>query len=427
MRNYVALTLALSVLTTAACGSDAATATSAKDAVASDGSGQPNDTASGTGADSASTADTSSADTSSADASSADATTADATETAPYGVGVLDLKVAGPGGRSLPATLWYPIPAGSTGTVVKYLGMMASPGGALDKAEAAKGPFPLVAFSHGNQGMRQQSVFLTEALAKHGYVVIAPDHVGNTYSDYDAKLIGAMVVWRPLDLRAAIDRALKAEAGDPAWFAGLVDPQHIAVSGHSFGGYTALAVAGAPVDVPKSLLPDCSLPGASTEATCTAMALAGTLPWKFGDPRVSLVIPLAHCGQLPGFGFVLPLLGDLKMPAILQAATGDTTCTLTEQALPAYNAWGGPKALVTMQGGNHFSYSDLCNLPLAQIPQFASYCKDRVPELAAAHESIIHYTLAACDAWLRGQTDKAAEFKPGAAGIVTIQSSGIVK
>lgn len=418
MRRFLALAAALAALTATACGSDSATSTAKADATS-----QASDTAS----DGASTVDTVAADASGSDTSTADTSTADTAADAPYGVGVLDVKVAGPGGRSLPATIWYPIPPGSTGTVVKYLGMMASPGGALDKAEAAKGPFPLVAFSHGNQGMRQQSVFLTEALAKHGYVVIAPDHVGNTYADYDAKLIGAMVVWRPLDLRAAIDRALKAEAGDPAWLTGLVDPQHIAVSGHSFGGYTALAVAGAPVDVPKAYLPDCSLPGASTESTCAAMALAGTLPWKFGDPRVSLVIPLAHCGQLQGFGFVLPLMGDLKIPAILQAASGDTTCTLAQQAQPAYDAWGGPKALVTMDGGNHFSYSDLCNLPLAQIPQFAGYCKDRVPELVAAHASVIHYTLAACDAWLRGQTAKMAEFKPGNAGIVTIQASGIVQ
>ncbi|MBI5609443.1 MAG: hypothetical protein HY902_11245 [Deltaproteobacteria bacterium] len=418
MKSYLAWVAAVLALAATACGSDSATATAKTDA------------ASDTATDGAGNADSSAADAGSADSIAADTTvdtTADTGGAAPYGVGVLDVKVAGPGGRSLPATIWYPIPPGSTGTVVKYLGMMASPGGALEKVESAKGPFPLVAFSHGNQGMRQQSVFLTEALAQHGYVVIAPDHVGNTYADFDAKLIGAMVVWRPLDLRAAIDRALKPEAGDPAWLTGLVDAEHIAVSGHSFGGYTALAVAGAPVDVPKSYLPDCSLPGASTEATCSAMALAGSLPWKFGDPRVSLTLPLAHCGQLPGFGFVLSLLGDLKIPAILQAASGDTTCTLAQQAQPAYAAWGGPKALVTMDGGNHFSYSDLCNLPLAQIPQFAGYCKDRVPELAAAHASVIHYTLAACDAWLRGKTDRMAEFKPGAAGIVSIQSSGIVQ
>jgi predicted dienelactone hydrolase len=410
MKSFVKMGMCALFALTAACGSDATTTASAKTDVSSDGT----------------TSDSAAFDSGYADTLVyTDTSGVDAAVPTLYGVGVLDIKVAGPGGRSLPTTIWYPIPAGTQGTPIKYLGMMASPNGAIAKADAAQGPFALVAFSHGNQGLRQQSVFLTEALAQHGYVVIAPDHVGNTFMDYDAKLLGAMVVWRPLDLRAAIDRALKPEAGDPAWLAGLVDPKHIAVSGHSFGGYTALAAAGAPVSVPAAYLPDCSLPGASSDTTCQAMALAGSLPWKLGDPRVSLVLPLAHCGQLPGFGFVLPMLADLKIPAIFQAATGDTTCTLQDQAQPAYDAWGGPKALLVMQGGNHFSYSDMCSLPLAQTAQFAAYCKGRVPELSVAHEAIVHYTLAACDAWLRGQTAAKQEFQAGPAGILTIQSSGI--
>src|SRR5947208_1374847 len=37
-------------------------------------------------------------------------------------------------------------------------------------------PAPLVIFSHGLHGMAAQSTFLTQALAEHGYLVIAPEH-----------------------------------------------------------------------------------------------------------------------------------------------------------------------------------------------------------------------------------------------------------
>ncbi len=46
----------------------------------------------------------------------------------------------------------------------------------------AAGDFPLVIYSHGNGGLRYVSAFLTEHLASHGFVVMAPDHTGNTAS-----------------------------------------------------------------------------------------------------------------------------------------------------------------------------------------------------------------------------------------------------
>lgn len=39
-----------------------------------------------------------------------------------------------------------------------------------------KGLFPLVIFSHGYGGCGLKSVFFTEEMARHGYVVAAPDH-----------------------------------------------------------------------------------------------------------------------------------------------------------------------------------------------------------------------------------------------------------
>ena len=42
---------------------------------------------------------------------------------------------------------------------------------------------PLLVFSHGNSGYRQQSTFLTTHLASWGFVVAAPDHVGNTFGE----------------------------------------------------------------------------------------------------------------------------------------------------------------------------------------------------------------------------------------------------
>ena len=50
----------------------------------------------------------------------------------------------------------------------------------LDAEPALGGPWPIILFSHGNQGIKEQSFFLTEHLASHGYLVVAPDHQYNT-------------------------------------------------------------------------------------------------------------------------------------------------------------------------------------------------------------------------------------------------------
>ena len=46
-----------------------------------------------------------------------------------------------------------------------------------DVAASAKGPFPLVLFSHGFAGIRLQSTFLTTHLAQWGFVVASPEFV----------------------------------------------------------------------------------------------------------------------------------------------------------------------------------------------------------------------------------------------------------
>src|SRR5262245_37468056 len=61
---------------------------------------------------------------------------------------------------------------------------------ARDAAPAA-GRFPLVVFSHGYGGHRRQSTFLCTHLASHGYVVVAPDHTGNTLRDVFQQTIDA--------------------------------------------------------------------------------------------------------------------------------------------------------------------------------------------------------------------------------------------
>jgi predicted dienelactone hydrolase len=115
---------------------------------------------------------------------------------------------------------------------------------------------PLVVFSHGYLGCGLQPVAFTEDLARHGYVVAAPDHADaflchilhpssppprprqanffkpETWND-------ATFVDRKVDIEAVIDGLLTDRGFQP-----VIDAQHIGAAGHSLGGYTVVGMAG---------------------------------------------------------------------------------------------------------------------------------------------------------------------------------------
>jgi predicted dienelactone hydrolase len=117
----------------------------------------------------------------------------------------------------------------------------------------AESRLPLVVFSHTSGGNRHQSTFLCSHLASHGYVVAAPDHVGNTTADFiaatqraaagevpsaeerDAR-VRTLIANRVPDLRLAIDAALSDRG-----LAGRADPTRVGLLGYSFGGWAVLA------------------------------------------------------------------------------------------------------------------------------------------------------------------------------------------
>jgi predicted dienelactone hydrolase len=91
-----------------------------------------------------------------------------------------------------------------------------------------------------------------EGLAARGYVVISPDHPGDTLADW---LLGTAVddatneTQRVADIRFVLDAALGVREG--LALAAEIDTSRIAVGGHSYGAFTALALAGSDVPDPR--------------------------------------------------------------------------------------------------------------------------------------------------------------------------------
>jgi len=247
--------------------------------------------------------------------------------------------------RALRLAAWYPTEDSGGDDASYFLGSIDAPGVQADAAPA-EGPFPLVVFSHGHTGYAENSAFLMEHLTSHGFVVVAPDHTGNTILDGDERET-AIYLQRPGDISATLDAALEGALATPP----ITDD--VFAIGHSFGGYTLHALAGAGYD--EALIEQC-LDGSDTSSYCSTMtdALADALRGGFPDPRIRAYISMAPGDyRLYGEG----LSDATGGPVMLM--TGDMDDRTGPDADAIWAALGGGDNLhVRTAGGGHQTYTD---------------------------------------------------------------------
>jgi len=131
--------------------------------------------------------------------------------------------------------LLYPSMDKSRNIEVGPYSINASPDGKL-----AKGKFPLVIISHGGGGSHLLYRIAAQHLAENGYIVAMPEHHGNNRNDNSLEGKNKNLTLRTRHIRLVIDILLS----DPELMSGI-DSGQIFMIGHSVGGCTALAVAGA--------------------------------------------------------------------------------------------------------------------------------------------------------------------------------------
>ncbi len=197
----------------------------------------------------------------------------------------------------------------------------------------------LLLFSHGYLGAGDQSLFLTENLARAGFVVVAPNHRDSPGSG------------------SAMRREQPEFANPKAWDAQKFDDRRADV----IGLLDALCSAGERVAEPWQMLRgsvDCTRVGAIGHSLGGYVALGiGGARREWLDSRVRAVVALSP--------YAAPYLESKRpvgqqAPVMLQGATLDLLITPSLARL--YRQIDAPKCELVLRGDNHFAWTNLASI-----------------------------------------------------------------
>lgn len=356
-----------------------------------------------------------------------------------FAVGTMDFTIEPDSDRPLVTTAWYPavMPAdmGALEPEIIYTLFPAMPdftaaGHAILNAEqdTANGPYPLILMSHGSPGSRFVMPYLGEHLASHGFVVIGIDHAGDTMMDGRDKVYETLY-YRPYDITRAIDAAekLTAEGGS---LAGMIDTEHVGVTGLSMGGFTSLMAGGAHINL-NDFDVDCNSRLEPSEvcvqihdhlqdlATLAGLDAVPEIDWpSWGDTRVDAIMPIA-----PGPGAVGATgARTVNVPTMLIIGSEDMTVFPESVAYPVWENLGTDnKTLVEfINAGHTFSALSCASSPV--LGQLAwGWCSDLVWDMDRAHDLVDYFATAFFLSQLKGDKDAAAALAPDAVNFLAVR------
>lgn len=276
----------------------------------------------------------------------------------------LEYKASDGTDRKRSVLVWYP-----TATVAERYSYRPQIGRVAADAAALGQPSPLILFSHGFLGAADQSIFLTEELARQGYIVAAPNHADGLLEKRDKPLpapnFGQPEKWddqkyrdRRDDLVALLDDLLKQNDDPQSFLFHRVNSQQVGALGHSLGGYTVIGLAG------------------------------GWQSWQ--EPRIKAAAALSPY-SLPYTKSGKDAAAAIAVPLMLQGGTLDFG--ITPFISPLYDKLAAPKYFLTLKNETHFGWTNLASLTKSST----EVIQQGNPQL------ITEYTVAFFQHHLRGQ------------------------
>jgi predicted dienelactone hydrolase len=233
----------------------------------------------------------------------------------------------------------------------------------IARRQALPRSISVIVISHGLGSDRGTFRYLAEHLASHGFAVAVPEHPGSNAKQLQALVEGTAnevinpseFVDRPLDIKYVLDDLERRAKSDPRY--SRLNVNQVGLLGQSFGGYTVMALAGAPINftqLQQSCRPeevDRSL-NLSLLLQCRATALP-PINYNLSDPRVKAIFAI---NPITSSVFGQESVSQINVPTVIIAGNADTIApALPEQIQPFTWLQTTERFLGVIDQGTHFS------------------------------------------------------------------------
>jgi predicted dienelactone hydrolase len=212
----------------------------------------------------------------------------------------------------------------------------------------------VVVLSHGLSSDRQHFAVIARHLASHGFVAVTIEHPGSNLAKLQNLLKGLTTevfdvsefVDRPKDVSYVLDDLAMR-------FPGAVNVQQAGVIGHSFGGYTALALAGATIDfdyLTKGCSQGIDSANVSLLLQCEALKLPRQ-PYNFRDDRIKFALAI---NPVDSNIFGSKGVAKIQIPVAVVAASDDTVASAVPEQVRPFSWMTAPQRyLFVVEGVGH--------------------------------------------------------------------------
>ncbi|MGL5036049.1 MAG: alpha/beta hydrolase, partial [Microcystaceae cyanobacterium] len=230
--------------------------------------------------------------------------------------------------------------------------------------QSTNAKMPVVVFSHGLASRPEDYAKGLERLASYGFLVAAPQHPGSdtiwakeVLEGYHREVFDLNdFINRPKDISFVID---ELERRNATQFQNRLDLQNVGMGGHSFGGYTALAIAGAEIDF-EHLKQDCDRLYSGINVALLLECRALDLPkqtYNFRDNRVKAVFAANPVNR----GIFGPKgLSKITIPIMLGSGSYDPATPPALEQAASFTWLGSPQKYWAMvEGQAHVNFSEL--------------------------------------------------------------------
>lgn len=283
-------------------------------------------------------------------------------------------------------------------------------------SKAATADKPTIVFSHGLGSVRTDLRYLAEHLASHGYVVAALEHPGSNETNTNAAIAGKSRLLapqefldRPKDISFVLDELAKLNQTDDN-LRGKIAIDRSMIVGYSFGGATALSLAGAELQL-SGLKQRCQgdLIGFSLgEGIQCAAAGLPEERYQLRDARIKRAIVMNPTTSLL---FGETGLSKIQIPTLIVASSADKTTPALVEQIAGFPQIPSPKWLVGFVGGTHLSVKDpSTTLDQVRRPSTVITGDELVGDQAASIRNYIKAVSLAMAAQLTAESDKYAIF-----------------